>query len=110
MMAILFCTCDGILNCQNIYYKYWSIPRKLRAQQLLGQRQPAIANCDAEALLATTPHDAQGKTVPGSPSGSSSYPDASPVKAAAQNGGDNASVPAAHRLRSLSAGMHAMQT
>ena len=57
-MAILFCTCDGILNFQNIYYTYWSTPRRLRFLQLKEEEHQshfiAAEASELEALLATT--------------------------------------------------------
>ncbi len=101
MMAILFCTCDGILNFQNIYYKYWSIPRRLKAQQLLEQQQQAAITSESQALLVS---DGQGKDTLASPSGSRSDPEASPVKPVMDGNGGETGVPAAHHLRSISAG------
>ena len=66
MMAILFCTCDGILNLQNMYYSYWSTSRRLKAlQQTAQQQQSHIIVAEAnelEALLASTSVNAQAKS------------------------------------------------
>ena len=113
MMAILFCTCDGILNFQNIYYSYWGIPRRLRAlQQEAQQQQPhsiAEAN-ELEALLATTSKNAQAESHMSTSRSSSTSTSSTPRSEASP---DHPHVPssttAVRRLQGLSAGMELQQ-
>ena len=124
-MAILFCTCDGILNFQNIYYTYWSIPRRLKAlQHQARQQQSHIQAAEAtelEALLAPTSVNAKANgAMPASLSRSTSI-DSSSSSSTTSNSSSSrfgtspvnphspysstTALPAAHKLRSLSAGM-----
>ena len=120
MMAILFCTCDGILNFQNVYCTYWSTPRKLKAQQQQVQQQDwqitvAEAN-ELDVMLATAPNDdlakskslaapLEGSSSSGS-SSSSSGSAASPLRPSPACSPESRAIPAAPKLRSISAGMN----
>ena len=103
-MAILFCTCDGILNFQNIYYKYCSSSRRHIPQQLDEQQQQAETN-DLEALLETA-----GSGKDASPSGSSSDPDSLLLKPVRPDSNESAEVPPVYKLHSLSAGRNSTLT
>ena len=122
MMAVLFCTCDSILNFQNIYYTYWSRSKGLRALQQESQQQTshkivAEAN-ELEALLSTTMMDTQAKSrmlpsplVP--PTSSSSSNNNSSNSSSSSSGSGTlpanpytpSSPAAVRRLQGLSAGM-----
>lgn len=117
MMAILFGTCDGILNFQNIYYSYWSIPRRVSAlQQRAQQQQPHLGVAEAnalEALLIPTSLNAQAKsqisTTLMEPSSSSSSMSSSSTTTSSSRSetlpvSSPSSTTAAPRLRSLLAG------
>ena len=100
-MAILFCTCDGILNFQNIYYKYRSSSRRRIPQQQLHEQQQQTETNELEALL-----EAAGAGKDASPSGSNSDPDSLPLKPEGPDSNDSVEVPPVHKLHSLSAGRH----
>ena len=103
MMAILFCTCDGILNFQNIYYKYCTPPRHLKAQQQLDRSHQQVdqqleQQAEESEVAALLEPAGLGNTTLASLSGSNA--EMSPAKL------DSTSFPPAHKLRSLSAGGH----
>lgn len=102
MMAILFCTCDGILNFQNIYYKYWCPQRSLHTQQQYEQQQQAEAREIQSLLESTDSHESALET----PSGSGSDPDSPPLKPPAPDISGKQGTSPAHKLHSLSAGKH----
>ena len=104
-MAILFCTCDGILNFQNIYYKYCSSSRRRVPQQQLDEQQQQAETNELEALLETA-----GSGKDASPSGSNSDLDSLPLKPVRPDSNDGAEVPPVHKLHSLSAGRHSTLT
>ena len=104
MMAILFCTCDGILNFQNIYYKYCSSRRLIPQQQHEEQGLQAETN-ELKALLETA-----GSGKHASPSGSDSDADSLPLKSVGPDSSTSAEVPPAHKLHSLSAGRNSTVT
>lgn len=130
-MAILFCTCDGILNFQNIYYTYWSTPKRLRSlQQKEQQGQSHLIAAEAkelEALLATISIDAIGdisgsssETSTSSSSSSTSSSNISstlrlgtalviPVKTESPSRGSFTAGPSVHKLHMLSAGKQQLQ-
>ncbi|DBA91054.1 TPA: PQ loop repeat-containing protein 2, variant 2 [Trebouxia sp. C0005] len=101
MMAILFCTCDGILNFQNIYYKYWCPQRSLHTQQQYEQQQQAEAREIQSLLESTDSHESALET----PSGSGSDPDSPPLKPPAPDISGKQGTSPAHKLHSLSAGL-----
>lgn len=102
MMAILFCTCDGILNFQNIYYKYWCPRRSLQTQQQVEQQQQQAEAREIQALLEST---GSHKHALEAPSGSGLDPESPPLKPAAPDNSDKQGIPPAHKLHSLSAGL-----
>lgn len=120
-MAILFCTCDSILNFQNLYYTYWSTPKRLTAlQQKEWQHHSHVLAAEAselEALLAITSTDAKCDMTAspartnrsGSSSTSSSlWLGTLPIQTdtPTDRATTRASEPTIHKLRKLSAGMH----
>ena len=107
MMAILFCTCDGILNFQNIYYKYWCPRRSLQTQQQVEQQRQQAEAREIQALLEST---GSHKHALEAPSGSGLDPESPPLKPAAPDNSDKQGIPPAHKLHSLSAGMHSTYT
>ena len=107
MMAILFCTCDGILNFQNIYYKYWCPRRSLQTQQQLEQQQQQAEAREIQASLEST---GSHKHALEAPSGSGSDPDSPPLKPPAPDINGKHGISPAHKLHSLSAGTHITYT
>ncbi|KAL0044223.1 hypothetical protein WJX82_005024 [Trebouxia sp. C0006] len=101
MMAILFCTCDGILNFQNIYYKYWCPQRSLQTQQQLEQQQQQAEAIEIQALLEST---GTQKHALEAPSGSGSDSNSPPLKPPAPDNRSKQGISPAHKLHSLSAG------
>ena len=104
-MAILFCMCDGILNFQNIYYKYCGSSRRRVPQQQLEEQQQRAEINELEALRETA-----GSGKDASPSGSNSDPDSLLLKPEGPDSNDSAEVPPVHKLRSLSAGTNSTLT
>ncbi len=107
MMAILFCSCDGILNFQNLYYKYWCPRRGLQTQQQLEQQQQQAEAREIQALLEST---GSHKNALEAPSGSGSDPNSPPLKPPAPDNSSKQGISPAHKLHSLSAGTHITYT
>ena len=107
MMAILFCTCDGILNFQNIYYKYWCPRKRLQTQQQLEHQQQQAEAREIQALLEST---GTHKPALEAPSGSGSDPNSPPLKPPAPDNSSKQGISPAHKLHSLSAGTHITYT
>ena len=105
MMAILFCICDGILNFQNIYYKYWCPRRSLQTQQQLEQQQQQQAEAiEIQALLESTGTQKHALEAPSGSGSDSNSPPPAPDNRSKQG------ISPAHKLHSLSAGTHITYT